>query len=389
MNRLRNLAEIVRREDVSSKAEDDVVICAAVRTPVTRGRKGGFKDTAPEVLLAAALKEVACRAKLRPEDVQDIAVGNNLQPGAGEITARMAMFLAGYPDTTSVLAVNRLCSSGLEACSIIAAKIKSGVIDIGVGSGTESMSLYDMNSSINVDALSEAIFDHEKARVCLTNMGETSENVAQKYGITRQQQDAMAVESHRKASEAQKKGLFDSEIVSVKTKLKDAKGEEKEVVISKDDGIKTGTTLEILGKLKPAFRKDGTTTAGNSSQVSDGAAAVVLARRSVATKMGLPILAKFTAYVVKGCDPLLMGIGPAIAIPALLEKTGKKISDIDIWEINEAFASQATYCVEKLGIDYKKLNPKGGAIALGHPLGCTGTQLCIQDQDKSLPCCPS
>ena len=163
MNRLRNLAEIVRREDVSSKAEDDVVICAAVRTPVTRGRKGGFKDTAPEVLLAAALKEVACRAKLRPEDVQDIAVGNNLQPGAGEITARMAMFLAGYPDTTSVLAVNRLCSSGLEACSIIAAKIKSGVIDIGVGSGTESMSLYDMNSSINVDALSEAIFDHEKA----------------------------------------------------------------------------------------------------------------------------------------------------------------------------------------------------------------------------------
>lgn len=373
MNRLRNLAEIVRREDVSSKAEDDVVICAAVRTPVTRGRKGGFKDTAPEVLLAAALKEVACRAKLRPEDVQDIAVGNNLQPGAGEITARMAMFLAGYPDTTSVLAVNRLCSSGLEACSIIAAKIKSGVIDIGVGSGTESMSLYDMNSSINVDALSEAIFDHEKARVCLTNMGETSENVAQKYGITRQQQDAMAVESHRKASEAQKKGLFDSEIVSVKTKLKDAKGEEKEVVISKDDGIKTGTTLEILGKLKPAFRKDGTTTAGNSSQVSDGAAAVVLARRSVATKMGLPILAKFTAYVVKGCDPLLMGIGPAIAIPALLEKTGKKISDIDIWEINEAFASQATYCVEKLGIDYKKLNPKGGAIALGHPLGCTGT----------------
>jgi acetyl-CoA acyltransferase 1 len=377
MNRLRNLAEIVRREDVSSKAEDDVVICAAVRTPVTRGRKGGFKDTAPEVLLAAALKEVACRAKLRPEDVQDIAVGNNLQPGAGEITARMAMFLAGYPDTTSVLAVNRLCSSGLEACSIIAAKIKSGVIDIGVGSGTESMSLYDMNSSINVDALSEAIFDHEKARVCLTNMGETSENVAQKYGITRQQQDAMAVESHRKASEAQKKGLFDSEIVSVKTKLKDAKGEEKEVVISKDDGIKTGTTLEILGKLKPAFKKDGTTTAGNSSQVSDGAAAVVLARRSVATKMGLPILAKFTAYVVKGCDPLLMGIGPAIAIPALLEKTGKKISDIDIWEINEAFASQATYCVEKLGIDYKKLNPKGGAIALGHPLGCTGTQLCI------------
>lgn len=261
-------------------------------------------------------------------------MGNNLQPGAGEITARMAMFLAGYPDTTSILAINRLCSSGLEACSIIAAKIKAGVIDIGVGSGTESMSLYDMNSSINVDALSEAVFDHDKARVCLTGMGETSENVAEKYGITREQQDAMAVESHRKASEAQKNGLFDSEIVPVKTKLKDAKGEEKEVVISKDDGIKTGTTMEILAKLKPAFRKGGSTTAGNSSQVSDGAAAVVLARRSTAQKLGMPILAKFSGYVVKGVDPLLMGIGPAVAIPALLERTGKKVSDIDIWEIN-------------------------------------------------------
>lgn len=193
MDRLRNLATIVKREDISCQPEDDVVICAAVRTPVTRGRKGGFKDTGPEVMLAAALREAANRAKIRPEDVQDIAVGNNLQPGAGEITARMAMFMAGYPDTTSIVAINRLCSSGLEACSIIAAKIKAGVIDVGVGSGTESMSLYDMNSSVNVDALSDAVFDHEKARVCLTGMGETSENVAEKYGITRQQQDAMAV----------------------------------------------------------------------------------------------------------------------------------------------------------------------------------------------------
>ena len=194
-------------------------------------------------MLAAVLKEAASRAKVRPEEIQDIALGNNLQPGAGEITGRMGMFLAGYPDTTSIVAINRLCSSGLEACSIIAAKIKAGVIDIGVGSGTESMSLYDMNSSVNVDALSENVFDDEKARVCLTGMGETSENVAEKYGITKKQQDEMAVESHRKASEAQKKGLFDSEIVPVKTKLKDAKGEEKEVVISKDDGIRAETTL--------------------------------------------------------------------------------------------------------------------------------------------------
>lgn len=160
----------------------------------------------------------------------------------------------------------------------------------------------------------------------------------------------------------------------MKTKIKDQDGKEKDVVISKDDGIRKETTLESLGKLKPAFRKTGTTTAGNSSQVSDGAAAVVLARRSVAKKLGLPILARFVHYAVKGCPPEIMGIGPAVAIPELLAKTGKKVSDIDIWEINEAFASQATYCVEHLGIDYARLNPKGGAIALGHPLGCTGAR---------------
>ena len=160
----------------------------------------------------------------------------------------------------------------------------------------------------------------------------------------------------------------------MKTKIKDQDGKEKEVVISKDDGIRKETTLESLGKLKPAFRKNGTTTAGNSSQVSDGAAAVVLARRSTAKKLGLPILARFVQYAVKGCPPEIMGIGPAVAIPELLAKTGKKVSDIDVWEINEAFASQATYCVENLGIDYAKLNPKGGAIALGHPLGCTGAR---------------
>lgn len=236
------------------------------------------------------------------------------------------------------------------------------------------MSLYDMNGSVNIDALSEKVFEHEKARVCLTPMGETSENVAEKFGINRQKQDEMAVESHRKASLAQKNGLFDSEIVPVKTILKNKEGEEKEVVISKDDGIRVETTMESLAKLKPAFKKGGTTTAGNSSQVSDGAACVMLARRSVAKKLGMPILAKFVDYSVKGCDPLIMGIGPAVAIPALLEKTNKKINDIDVWEINEAFASQATYSVEKLGIDYKKLNPKGGAIALGHPLGCTGSR---------------
>lgn len=218
MQRLNNLAEQLHKADINAKSDDDVVICAAVRTPLTKGKRGGLKDTAPEVMLSTVLKEAAARAKISSEKIQDIAVGNNLQPGAGEITGRMAMFLAGYPDTTSIVAINRLCSSGLEACAIIASKIKTGVIDIGVGSGVESMSLYDMNGSVNVDILSEAVFEHEKARVCLTPMGETSENVAEKYGITRQQQDKMAVDSHRKATEAQKNGLFDSTFYSIKVK---------------------------------------------------------------------------------------------------------------------------------------------------------------------------
>ncbi len=185
----------------------------------------------------------------------------------------------------------------------------------------------------------------------------------------------MAVESHAKAYKAQQSGLFDSEIVPVKTTVLDKDGKSKQVTVTKDDGIRQETTMESLGKLKPAFRKDGTTTAGNSSQVTDGAAAVVLARRSVAEKLGLPILAKFVQYAVKGCPPEIMGIGPAVAIPDLLQKTGLKVSDIDIWEINEAFASQATYSIEKLGISKDKLNPKGGAIALGHPLGWQNKKL--------------
>lgn len=219
MQRLQQLSSHLQKEEVSSCPNDEVVICSAVRTPITKGKKGGFKDTAPEYLLSFVLREAAKRAKVNTADVQDIAVGNNLQPGAGEIPNRMAMFLAGFPDTTSVVAVNRLCSSGLEACSIIAAKIRAGVIDIGIGAGVESMSLYDMNSSVNVEKISEAVMDDDKARTCMMSMGETSENVAEKYGITRQKQDQMAVDSHKKAYKAQTEGLFDStlQIIQVKS----------------------------------------------------------------------------------------------------------------------------------------------------------------------------
>merc|ERR1719486_1601891 len=196
-----------------------------------------------------------------------------------------------------------------------------------------------------------------------------AENVAEKYGIPREVQDTLAAASHEKAVKAQKAGLFDSEIVPVMGRT--AKGEK---MVSKDEGMKEGTTVASLGKLNPAFKQGGTTTAGNSSQVTDGAACVLLARRSVAEKHGLPILAKFHAFSVVGCPPEIMGIGPAVAIPAALKQAGMKVEDVDIYEINEAFASQATYSINTLKIPMEKVNPKGGAIALGHPLGCTGAR---------------
>jgi len=203
----------------------------------------------------------------------------------------MGMFMAGLPDTTCIVSINRLCSSGLEACAMIAAKIKAGQIDIGIGGGVEQMSLFDMNGSVDAEKIGEAVFQHEKANKCLMPMGITSENVAEKYGVNREKQDRMAVESHKKAFNAKEKGYFKDEIVPVKTFVKDDKGNSKEVTVTEDDGVRKETTYEGLSKLKPAFKKDGSTTAGNSSQVTDGAACVLLARRSVAEKLKLPILA--------------------------------------------------------------------------------------------------
>jgi len=374
MERLEQVSNHIVTNKTSSKSGDDVVIVAAVRTPLTKAKRGGLKDTPPEIMVSTVLKAVAERAKLDPKLVEDIIIGNVSQPGAGAFTSRMAQFLAGYPDTVPLAVTNRQCSSGLEAVAIIASKIKAGLIDIGIAGGVESMSLYDMQSSLNPESLSESIFENEQARNCLIPMGQTSENVAEKYKVTREKQDRFAVESHRKAAAAQENGLFNEEIVPIKTSIKGADGKTTAVTLTKDDGIRKDTTFEGLQKLKPAFKKDGTTTAGNSSQVTDGAAAVILARRSTAQKLGLPILGRFLAHAVAGVPPEIMGVGPAFAIPKALEKAKLKISDIDIFELNEAFASQAIYCVEALGIDPKKVNPKGGAIALGHPLGCTGAR---------------
>jgi acetyl-CoA acyltransferase 1 len=327
----------------------------------------------PDALLAAVLKTTVERTNVDPAAIGDIVVGNVLQGGAGALTSRMSQFVAGIPADVPLNAINRQCSSGLQAVANVAAAIKAGMYDIGIGAGVESMSINSMMDAVPKE-LNPQIFDSEEAQACMLPMGQTSENVAAKFGITREQQDAMAVESHRKAAQAQKNGWFDAEIVPVEATVTDKDGEEKTIMVSADDGIRANTTMQTLAKLKPAFAEDGTTTAGQSSQVSDGAAAVLLARRSAAKKAGLPILGKFLSFSVNGCPPEIMGIGPAVAIPPALQKAGLKMDDVDIFEINEAFASQATYCVNKLGVPAEKLNPKGGAIALGHPLGCTGAR---------------
>lgn len=358
----------------SRGSPDDVIICCAVRTALTKGSRGGFKDIYPEDLLMALFKGLLSRVNIDPQLIQDICIGNVLQPGSGAVTSRMAELMAGYKESTPIFTVNRQCSSGLQAVANIAGAIKAGYIDIGIGGGVESMTHYDMMSTLQPEKLSEDVFEHESARNCLMSMGITSENVAEKYGIKRISQDLLAVESHAKAAKAQKMGNFKDEIIPIKAKVKGADGKVEYKIIDRDDGIRENTTLETLAKLKPAFQEGGSTTAGNSSQVSDGAALVLLARRSAAEKYNLPILARFVTFVAVGVPPEIMGIGPAIAIPAVLSKAGLTMDDIDIFEINEAFGSQACYCVSKLGIPNEKLNPNGGAIALGHPLGCTGAR---------------
>ncbi|KAG0277935.1 3-ketoacyl-CoA thiolase with broad chain length specificity [Linnemannia exigua] len=357
---------------IGVKSPEDVVIVDAVRTPMTRGKKGGFKDTVPEDLLAAVLIAIKDRNKIDPAIVDDICVGNVLQAAGGATVSRMAALYAGYPEKTSIYTTNRQCSSGLQAVVSIASHIQAGLIDIGIGAGVESMTM-GYGPSAMASQTSEKIPEaNEAAADCQLPMGITSENVASEFHVTREKQDQFAALSFAKATKAQAEGKFDHEIIPVKTTIKDEEGNEKEVIISKDDGIRAGTTVEKLAKLRPAF--DGATTAGNASQVSDGAAAVLLMKRKTAERLGLPIVGKFIASAVVGVPPKIMGVGPAVAIPAVLKKIGIEVKDIDIFELNEAFASQAVYSIEACGIPIEKVNPNGGAIAMGHPLGCTGAR---------------
>ncbi|KAL8491182.1 hypothetical protein ACS0TY_023001 [Phlomoides rotata] len=276
----------------SSVFGDDVVIVAAYRTALCKSRRGGFKDTYPDDLLAPVLKAVVEKTNVNPTEVGDIVVGTVLAPGSQRaMECRMAAFYAGFPETVPVRTVNRQCSSGLQAVADVAAAIKAGFYDIGIGAGLESMTVNPMafDGSVNPRVKTMA-----QAQDCLLPMGITSENVAHRFGVTRLEQDQAAVDSHRKAAAATASGKFKDEIIPVKTKIVDPKsGDEKPVTIAVDDGIRPSTTVADLGKLKTVFKKDGTTTAGNSSQVSDGAGAVLLMKRSVAMQKGLPILGVF------------------------------------------------------------------------------------------------
>ncbi|CCC13759.1 hypothetical protein SMACR_07268 [Sordaria macrospora] len=357
---------------ITSKNPDDIVITLAIRTPLAKAKKGGFKDTTLEYLAYATLKEVRERSKIDPALVEDIAMGN-VSDGKASYKLRAAALAAGFPNTSGAYSLNRFCSSGLKAVEDIANSISAGSIEVGIAMGAESM-------SIGGDAL-EKPFDEavtsqsQESADCMQPMGWTSENVSRDFGITREEMDKYAAESFQRAERAQKAGLFDDEIVPIKTRVKDINGEWKEVTVTKDEGIRPGTTPESLAKIRVAFPQWGpTTTGGNASQVTDGAAAILLMKRSTAVKLGQPILAKYVGATVAGLAPRIMGIGPSVAIPKLLGKYGLTLNDIDVVEINEAFASMAVYCRDKLNLDWSKMNPRGGAIALGHPLGATGAR---------------
>ncbi|PNS18546.1 Acetyl-CoA acetyltransferase [Sphaceloma murrayae] len=368
-------------KNILSKQPNDVVFLSALRTPVTRAKKGGFKDAYDHELLASVLRAtLAANPNLDPSKIQDIMIGTVLSELGGSKAGRMAACHVGYPETAAFQTINRACSSGLAAVTGVAHAIAVGAIDIGVGGGMESMTRNYGSRAIPTQLWEELRNSPVKdAKDCIMSMGITAENVAERYGVSRADQDAFAAYSHQKAAKAQKEGLFDAEIVPTTVNfIPDPEQPDKveRRTIDKDDGIRPKSTPESLAAMKPAFKPDGASTAGNSSQVSDGAAAAMMMRRSTATALGLEknIIGKWAGTQVVGCKPDEMGVGPAVAIPKLLEYTGVKTEEVDIWEINEAFASQALYCVRKLGVDEAKVNPKGGAIALGHPLGATGAR---------------
>ena len=350
-------------------------ILAAYRTPGCKATKGKFKDVRPDDLAAAAIKGLLERTGIEPHDVEDIIMGCAFPEGEqGMNMARVAAMKAGVPVEVPAQTVNRFCSSGLQTIASAAERIMAGFSDCIIAGGAESMSMIPMGGS-KYSANPGLVATWPES---FASMGITAELVADKYGITREEQDAFAVASHAKAAAAIEQGKFRDEIIPVEVEncaLVNGKMKKGKEVVDGDDGVRGDTTAAALGKLKPAFKADGTVTAGNSSQMTDGAAAVLVVSGDYLERIGKTPLARFVAFAVKGVPPEIMGIGPVAAIPAALKLAGLDLKDIGLIELNEAFAAQSLACIKELGLDPARTNVNGGAIALGHPLGCTGAKL--------------
>ncbi|KZE81739.1 acetyl-CoA acetyltransferase [Paenibacillus elgii] len=355
----------------------EAVIVSVARTAVGKAKKGRLAQTRAEDMGKAVLEAAVERAPgLKKEDVEDIIIGCAMPEGEQGLNfARIMSLYAGFPVTVPALTINRFCSSGLQSIAFAAERIMLGASDVIVAGGVESMSHVPMTGF----KLSPNPKIVEQMPEVYIGMGHTAENVADRFGISREDQDRFSARSHEKAAAAIRDGKFRDEIVPLQTQWTQVddsgKVKSESFAFDTDEGVRAETTAQVLGKLKPSFKLNGTVTAGNSSQMSDGAAAAVLMSKERAEALGLKPLATFRSFALAGVDPEIMGVGPVEAIPKALRMAGLSIGDVDLFEINEAFASQCVHIIRELGLDEEKVNVNGGAIALGHPLGCTGTKL--------------
>lgn len=357
----------------------EAIIVSAARTAVGKANRGATADVRPDEMAAVVIKKVLKRAEpVKAEDVEDVIVGCAMPEGEqGLNVARISLLRAGLPESVPGQTVNRFCSSGLQTIALAAERIMAGFGSCIIAGGTESMSMVPMTGN----KFAPNPWLAENYPEVYISMGQTAENVAERYSVSREDQDAFGYRSHRRAVAAQDAGKFNAEIVPVEIEqvvMQNGHAEARTFVFDADEGPRRDTSLEAMAKLKPAFAKNGTVTAGNASQMSDGAAAVMVMEREKAESMGLKPLARFVGYAVSGVAPEIMGIGPVAAVPKVCELTGLSLDDIGLVELNEAFAAQSLAVIRELDLDEAITNVNGGAIALGHPLGCTGAKLTVQ-----------
>jgi acetyl-CoA acyltransferase len=358
----------------------DAVIVSAVRTPVGKAKRGGLATVRTDEMSALTIQALLKRTpNLDPAQVEDVVIGCAFPEGEqGLNMARMIALRAGLPDSVPAETINRYCSSGVQSIAHVAYAIQSGQIEVGIAGGAESMTMVPMAGF----KFSPNPYFAQDLPQYYTNMGLTAENVSVKYGVSREDQDEFSLKSNQKAAQAVNSGLFDPELVPVDVEVTELDANEKPVkknfTVKRDEGPRADTNMEALSKLKPAFKEGGVVTAGNSSQMSDGAAAVMVMSAEKANALGLKPMARFVSFAVGGVPPELMGIGPVVAVPKALKLAGLTLNDIDLIELNEAFAAQSLAVIRTLEMDESKVNINGGAIALGHPLGCTGSKLTTQ-----------